>query len=236
MGLIEPKPINDLEQFVNLTRCLNPEKWKKRKTNLILLRHGKTPWNEQGLLQGTDDLDILPNEENRITAEANNLRQVISPNSLIISSALRRAKKTADIYATVLHLPTQENPNFNELNFGQWQGMRIEDLKMDPQHQFFLSKPISASKQGIPPEGENFLDFLIRVYQGIDLIADLNQQIILVTHAGVIRAVRFIDLIINGRPVKEEEFFFAGENFIKIPHIPIQLGEQGEFVSVVEEV
>ncbi|WP_457642261.1 histidine phosphatase family protein [Persephonella sp.] len=230
------KPISTLEEFIHLVQYLDKERWQKAKRRLILIRHGRTDWNEQGLLQGSKDLDILPSERDRINTMAESLRGVVPCEALIVSSTLRRAKQTARICAQVLGLSQQENPCFNEFNFGQWEGRRIEDLKMDSQHEFFLRNPILASKRGIPPGGENFLDFLVRVYQGINFIIDLNKPILLVTHAGVIRAVRFVDLIVSGVQVKEADFFFEGESFIKIPHAPMRLGEQGEFESVLEEI
>ncbi len=229
-------PITTLEEFIHLVQYLDKERWQKIKRGLILTRHGRTAWNEQGLLQGSKDLDILSGERDRIALMAKSLREVVPSDALIVSSTLRRAKQSARIYAHVLEVSQQENPCFNEFNFGQWEGRSINDLKRDPQHEFFLRKPISASKQGIPPGGENFLDFLVRVHQGIDFIIDLNKPILLVTHAGVIRAVRFIDLIVSGVQVKEADFLFEGESFIKVPHTPMRLGEQGEFELVLEEV
>ncbi len=230
------RPISTLEEFIHSVQYLDKERWQEVKRRLILARHGRTDWNERGLLQGSKNLDILSSEKDRIASMAESLRGVVPSEALIISSTLRRAKQTAKIYAQVLNLPIQGSHYFNEFNFGQWEGREIESLKTDPQHEFFLRTPISASKQGIPPKGENFLDFLARVYQGINFIIGLNKPILLVTHAGVIRAARFVDLIIIGVQVEEMDFFFSKEEeFIKIPHTPMRLGEQGEFELVHRE-
>lgn len=62
---------------------------------LYVVRHGKTTWNEKGLLQGSTDIKL--NDVG--IKEANNLRTKLNLDKIDIclSSPLKRAKQTAQI-------------------------------------------------------------------------------------------------------------------------------------------
>jgi broad specificity phosphatase PhoE len=218
--------ITILEEFSQIIRNeLKLENWKRLEENLILIRHGRTQWNKEQRLQGSSDYGILDEEREKLQADSVQIKSLVPKNSIIISSNLRRAIETAEIYSQTLGLKIIENPLFREFNFGEWEGKRIEELISNPDHEFFLKKPITASLINIPPNGEKFMFFLSRIYQGTKQLLDFNTPIILVNHALTIRAIRFIGLIINepNKQIDEEEFFFNNGLFLRIPHYPIKI-------------
>jgi alpha-ribazole phosphatase len=72
-----------------------------------------------------------------------------------------------------------------ELNFGDWEGKRYDDIEADAL-QHWMDNFVTAT----PPNGENFEDLYRRAgdfWQ--DLLATEAEQVLVITHAGVIRAL-----------------------------------------------
>ena len=101
---------------------------------IYLARHCKTAWNSEGRVQGTKDIELSP--EGAHDAELN-LPAIRSLGiQQIVCSTAKRAMQTATIYAQGLGVPLQSSPRFRELDHGEWEGQRIEDLLNLPNSQF----------------------------------------------------------------------------------------------------
>lgn len=98
-----------------------------RRRRLLILRHGITEHNAQGIWQG--HLDSVLSDEGIAQAEA--VADVIAGHdpSLVVTSDLRRARDTAE---TVMRaLPGRElrvDPRFREIHVGQWQGLAQQEM------------------------------------------------------------------------------------------------------------
>lgn len=111
----------------------------------------------------------------------------------IISSPLQRCSAFAEELAHELSLPLEISEQFEEMNFGLWDGQLFTDLYSgnDTEQLIQLMQdPSSAS----PPKGEMYADFELRVISGWNaLLASLHQDQIehclLVAHGGVIRTI-----------------------------------------------
>ena len=122
-----------------------------------------------------------------------NLILRLPENALIITSDLKRTQQTADALIAA-GLKIAENfiePNFGEQNFGIWEG-----ISYDSQYQTapeFWHDPINSR----PPEGESFADVIQRTQDAVNFYCEkyLNRDIILITHAGIIRAFSAITRI-----------------------------------------
>lgn len=88
---------------------------------LYIIRHGETPWNAEGRLQGQTDIPLNENGIRlaKITGEA--LKDV--PFDLAISSPLKRARQTADLVLAGREIPVLEDARIEELSFGSWEGL-----------------------------------------------------------------------------------------------------------------
>ncbi len=120
----------------------------------------------------------------------------------IISSPLQRCAAFAHHYAQTSSTPLQLNHAFQEYNFGDWDGLTISEIEQKGQ-QDLLHAFWQNPHDNPPPNAEAITSFNHRVQQGWQtlLTTTTKQQahktpavtkdkhILLITHAGVIRAL-----------------------------------------------
>ena len=149
-------------------------------TKLILTRHGQTDWNREGRYQGQADPPL--NSTGRQQAQA--LADRLADRSLeaIYSSDLQRAFETAQIIAQRHGLPVRQDQRLREINQGEWEGLRIEEIiARYPQiWAAFLDDPL----QGQAPGGEPPLLVAERVWAAVSDIAKLypTGTVLIVSH------------------------------------------------------
>ena len=107
----------------------------------------------------------------------------------IVTSPLQRCHAFAAALGERHQLPVQEEARFAEIGFGEWEGKTRAELEQLVPGQVgrFLSDPVTSRPHGAEP-----LDaFIARVQAGFDalLAACAGQSVLVVAHAGVIRAV-----------------------------------------------
>ena len=107
----------------------------------------------------------------------------------IITSPLQRCQAFADRLGEQHGLPVHSEPRFSEVGFGVWEGKtRVELEQLFPgQLARFYQDPVNQR----PPGAEPLDDFLSRVQNGFDelLARFAGQTLLIIAHAGVIRAV-----------------------------------------------
>ncbi len=101
---------------------------------IYLGRHCKTAWNLEHRLIGTTDLPLCDVG----WAEAKDTLPVIKKYGFdrIVSSPLQRARQTSQYYADNLHIPLDVHEDLRELDHGDWNGQKYEDLLGDPSSRF----------------------------------------------------------------------------------------------------
>jgi alpha-ribazole phosphatase/probable phosphoglycerate mutase len=106
----------------------------------------------------------------------------------VVSSPLARCQAFAAALADQLGLPLTIEPRVAEIRFGVWEGMTGEELRTcDPDRlRRFYHDPLGERPEGAEPAAE----FVARVSQVLDELtaAHHGRHILVVTHAGVIRA------------------------------------------------
>ena len=116
---------------------------------LALLRHGHTPWNREGRIQGRTDIALDPEA-------AEQLAKLALPDSWanadIWSSPLKRAAQTAQI---VTNQSPKTTPALTEMDWGDWEGQHGKDLKADPESGF---KDIEDWGWSFAPKGGERVD------------------------------------------------------------------------------
>ena len=97
--------------------------------HFYLCRHGQTNANLQGLWQGTS-VDLSLNDTG--IAQAKKLLEKLKDKNinLVVSSALKRAKQTGNIIASGLNIGNLMDVRLNECNFGDFEGLPIETIKV----------------------------------------------------------------------------------------------------------
>lgn len=153
--------------------------------NIYLVRHGETEWNKKLLYQGQRDIPL--NEQGVLQAGlvAAHLEQ--EQIDVIYSSPLARARKTATLIGERHGLEPCLEEGLMEIDFGAWEGLNYSDLDQGEKlvAERWFKNPASANIPG----GEPYSAFNERVLQSFAQIRKNNQNIAVVTHAGVIRVI-----------------------------------------------
>lgn len=93
---------------------------------ITFIRHLPTEWNVNTLLQGRQDIDILPVTEGIQQKIDENQQQLegLAPFQLILASTLKRTHQTAELYG----LKATTESLLDELDFGPFEGRPKSDL------------------------------------------------------------------------------------------------------------
>ncbi|MDO5501966.1 MAG: histidine phosphatase family protein [Actinomycetia bacterium] len=91
---------------------------------LVLIRHGKTEWSENGRHTGTTDLPLLPEGE----ADARGLRERLQAYDLglVLASPLERARRTADLAGCE---EVQIEEDLREWDYGGYEGLTTPQIR-----------------------------------------------------------------------------------------------------------
>ncbi|MBM3525199.1 MAG: histidine phosphatase family protein [Alphaproteobacteria bacterium] len=149
-------------------------------TRVALLRHAPTAWNRDKRLQGRADIEILPESREELAR-----RRLPPPYDTwrVLSSPLSRCLETA----TALGLAVTSEPALVEIDWGQYQGLTIRELRK--RHGTAFAANESRGLDLSPPGGESPRDVQRRVAPVLARIAREARPAVLVTHRGVIRAI-----------------------------------------------
>jgi probable phosphoglycerate mutase len=157
-------------------------------TALILCRHGRTDWNEEGRYQGQTDvpLNAVGRQQARFLAQA--LR--LEPLDAVYSSDLSRAADTALEIARFHDLPVHRDPRFREIDQGSWEGQTVAEIhdRDADLHRRWEAEPLAVTLPG----GESVADVRRRALTALrDIVRRYSGGLIcLVTHKVVLTVVR----------------------------------------------
>lgn len=160
------------------------------RTHLLLVRHGQTSWNADGRWQGHSDPELTAEGRAQADRLATLLhREASRPWTRVIASDLIRAHQTAVALADRLSLPIELDPRLRELDVGVWSGLSRHEIdRQDPEtlRAFEHGDPMIR-----PGGGESRLEIRERTHRFVcDLVEQYSgQNLIVVTHLGVIRAL-----------------------------------------------
>lgn len=149
---------------------------------LLFVRHGETDWNVENRIQGGTDTAL--NETG--LEQARQLGQKLAEQKLMIakiySSKLKRAHKTAEIVGELLGVDVESVDGLEEMNLGQWEGMRWHEVKEtypEEYEEWYLNRRYQKT-----PNGESYQELLERVLPVLTYITQKEENIVLVvTHS-----------------------------------------------------
>ncbi len=148
-------------------------------------RHGETDWNVEERIQGYKDIELNAEGIRQAEIARDSVRD--EKYDLIISSPLKRARKTADIINQVLNLKIIEDARIMERGFGKSEGLtKAEIRKIAIEHPEIID--VWNYKRNVSyNDMESFQDFAKRVYEFLDeTISRYNcERILIVSHGGV---------------------------------------------------
>ena len=160
-------------------------------TRLILIRHGESEANRQGVFAGQIDPDL----QNKGIKQAQLTAKYVAENynvDKIYSSDLQRAYKTAICLADILNLEVIQEPNLREINAGKWEGMKFDDLvSLYPEEYNMWLNHIGHSEC---VGGETVKQLSVRIMSSLTKIAEENEgkTIAIITHGTPIRVAQSI--------------------------------------------
>ena len=139
---------------------------------LILIRHGETHWNKDGLIQGGDS-DIQLNDTG--LEQARKLAAFLEnePIIAILSSPLQRAIATAEVIASHHQLPVQIDHGLKELKVGDLEGMSISKLTTTFS-QFLLHRRQDREHIKLP-NGESLVELQGRAWEVIERLVEKHR-------------------------------------------------------------
>lgn len=160
--------------------------------NLHLVRHGETHWNAQKRYQGSQD--ILLNDQGRLQAQET--AKTLAKHRLagVYSSPLARARETAAIIIAGTDHVISCFDELKEGAFGCLEGKTYQEVHQEFASQIAQKRLLSPFEQlsfKIIPEQESWMDVIQRALPLLTQIAlkHLNQDVLVVTHGGVIQAL-----------------------------------------------
>ncbi len=114
-------------------------------TQVVLVRHGVTDWNEEGRLLGRSDTPL--NDRGRAQAAAvGEALRALQPGE-IFSSPQPRTLQTAEAIATACDCPLRPDDRLAEVWLRAWQGKTFADLHDDPDVHAYLRDPFHRSDE-----------------------------------------------------------------------------------------
>jgi len=155
-------------------------------TRLLLVRHGETVWNREGLLQGQADVPLSEVGRAQAMAVAAALRD--ERLDAAYASDLGRAMETAQICLSGHGLVVVPDCGLRERNFGVWQGKSRAEISAEMTGRDLGLTP--GNLDIVPEGGEAWDDVQARVAAVLRQIVSRHagQTVVVVGHGGSLRA------------------------------------------------
>ncbi len=155
---------------------------KKKRNKIYIVRHGKTDWNEKGLLQGKTD--IVLNKKGILEIEELSKKINLNEIDICICSPLKRTRQTAEILVKD-KVKIIYDDLLIERGFGDYEGKKIDW----DQILFLWNYKLNASSHRI----ESIQECLQRANLFLDKIKKNfpEKTILIVSHGSFIKALHF---------------------------------------------
>jgi len=156
-------------------------------TRIYLIRHAETTWNAEGRLQGTLDAPLSERGQRQAENLVEALRQV--PFAAVYSSPLERAYGTARALAEAHGLTTIAIEAFREMNQGEWEGRRVDEVAAEYGESLKMWRDSPAETR--LPGGESLAEVAKRAAAAFGDVAARHPggTIAIVAHGGVNKTI-----------------------------------------------
>lgn len=151
---------------------------------ILLIRHGETQWNRELVFRGIRDIEL--SERGHRQAELLAKRLTDYKIDAIFSSPLSRAMQTAKPTAEEVGLTVQPEEAINDLDFGLWSGLSVDQVKDKYPDQFeeWRVNPLEMDF----PEGDRVREARLRSFNWLKRISKQDyDRITLVTHKVILK-------------------------------------------------
>ncbi|MEZ4548418.1 MAG: histidine phosphatase family protein [Thermodesulfobacteriota bacterium] len=181
---------------------------------LYLGRHCKTEWNLERKLIGSTDLPLCEFGWN----EAKETLPLVEAYGFdrIVTSPLQRAHQTSKYYADNLGIPLDVHEGLRELDHGDWNGQKYDDLLADPSSRFkewFIEGDVSIPIPSAPETLEEVQERIKKAVKEIAL-AYPGEKVLVVMHKHI-RSL--LTCYLRGEPVQLQEEYRRSRRAHRIP-------------------
>lgn len=157
------------------------------RTATLLLRHGQTPLSAERRFAGRGDFPLTDAGRRQAMAAAARLA-LRGGIDVIVTSPLRRARRTAEAVAAATSAPLLVDDDLAEADFGKWEGLTFAEAgaQWPDEMAAWLASPDAP-----PPGGESFATVARRVLGALDrlLAGQPGQTVVVVSHVTPIKAL-----------------------------------------------
>lgn len=147
---------------------------------LYVTRHGQTEWNLENKVCGITNINLTDKgiEQAKYLAEKLSKCEI----DIIISSPMKRAKKTSEIILNIICADIILDDRLFEQNYGIYEGAQRDNIDFQKAKKQFAIKY---------PHGESMFQVTQRVYNLIDEIKEKysSKNILIISHGGVCRVI-----------------------------------------------
>ncbi|WP_152400444.1 histidine phosphatase family protein [Paenibacillus cellulositrophicus] len=128
-----------------------------KQDDLVLVRHGTTPWNREKRYLGHTDIPLDRGGRDELAPLARELAGKAFHG--VFCSDLARCQETLAIISPAHADTAMYDPRLREMDFGAWEGHTYEQLQHEPLYRQWIDSP----QQVTPPGGESWADFAGRI-------------------------------------------------------------------------
>ncbi|HEY3535000.1 MAG TPA: histidine phosphatase family protein [Pedococcus sp.] len=160
---------------------------------VVVLRHGQTDHNAQGIWQGQLDSDLSQLGRDQARAAAGALTR-FQP-ALVVASDLKRAAETGREVARATGAPIEYDERWREIHVGQWAGLTAEEVHAGFPEDRLRHLRGEDFRRGV--DGESLSDVAQRVRAALDALLDRlgqGETAVVATH-GVTGRVVIAELV-----------------------------------------
>lgn len=164
--------------------CLTAPAYSGGVTTVLLIRHGRSHANAQGVLAGRTDTELDDTGREQATTLGQRLADV--PLDLLVSSPQLRARQTAELVAGG-RAEARVDDSFAECDYGDWSGAALSELATEPTWEIVQWLPSAAEF----PAGETMAQMSHRAVHGVQRLVKKHPDDIIwiVSHGDVIKAI-----------------------------------------------
>lgn len=155
----------------------------------IVVRHGETQWNQQGILQGQLESPVSARGLRQIDALLGALADY--PFGAVLSSPSRRALTTAQAIARYHCAPLHLDSRLHEQHLGEFQALTTAQIMVrDPD---IADALFAGDAMIVPPGGESVLEAARRLHQTLlDWHAPDDAPVCVVTHGNTLAGLLWL--------------------------------------------
>lgn len=162
-----------------------------RMTTLILVRHGRTKANADGVLAGWTP-GVFLDEHGESQADAVAARLSVLGLAAVVASPLDRTQQTADVIwaAQAGTVERHTDERLGECHYGDWTGRPLKELSKEPMWSVVQAHPSAAVFPG--PKGESLAQMQ---HRAVGAVREWNGRLgdeavyVAVSHGDVIKAI-----------------------------------------------